>query len=321
MQSTLIDLIDFCPATCESSHETIEGLQSSPKRLPSKFFYDERGSRLFDRICDLDEYYVTRTEMGIMREHAGEIAAFVGPRAMIIEYGSGTCLKTRWLLHALEEPAAYAPVEIARDHLLKSVRSLAADFPDVEIIAVCADYTRPFFVPRPTHTPESRVVYFPGSTIGNFDKPEAIEFLRRMNEQVGAEGGILIGVDLKKPADVLLAAYNDSKGVTAEFNRNILVHLNRVIHSDFPVEEYGHEAIYNEEEGRIEMHLISGREHHVSIAEEQIFLKKGERIVTEHSYKYTPEEFAELADEAGLRVEKLWTDPRDYFSVQYLKGK
>lgn len=300
--------------------EVREGLSRQPKELPCKYFYDEQGSKLFEQICDLEVYYPTRTEISIMERCGAEMAEAIGPRALIVEYGSGSSLKTRLLLEALDRPAGCVLIDISLEHLHASVASLQAQFPGLEIVPVEADYTRPFEVPNPT-APDGearRVLYYPGSTIGNFDRPEAREFLRGMLEVAGPGGGLLIGVDLVKQREVLELAYDDPDGVTAAFNLNLLAHLNREIGSDFDLDRYRHIARWNEKDGRIEMHLESLGDQVVRLGEQRFEIADGEWICTEHSNKYRLEEFAGLAAQAGWRVEQVWTDERDYFSVQYL---
>jgi dimethylhistidine N-methyltransferase len=297
--------------------EILEGLGRPQKMLSPKFFYDERGSALFEAICELPEYYPTRTELAIMRGRAADMAARVGPLANVIEFGSGSSLKTRILLRHLERPAAYVPVDISRDHLMVSTRALAAEFPALEILPVAADFTRPFEVPQPRLAASHNLIYFPGSTIGNFSPGAARELLRIMHEEAGENGALLIGVDLKKDRDVLERAYNDSAGVTAEFNLNMLRRLNREHGADFDLSAFRHRAIYSEEHGRIEMHLISLRDQQVRVGSRRFAIARDEFIVTEHSHKYSLRQFGELAASAGFRTVDAWTDEKGWFSVQY----
>ncbi len=296
--------------------EVLAGLSSAPKTLPCKYFYDARGAELFDRICNLPEYYPTRTEEGILHEHAADIARRMGgERCALIEYGSGSSRKTRILLDAMPG-ITYIPIDISRHYLDRSAERLHRAYPDLSIHPIRADYTRDFPAPRaPGRQP---VVFFPGSTIGNFHPNDAIAFLRRMAGVSGQAGGILIGVDLQKDTAILEAAYNDADGVTAAFNLNILHHLNRELGADFDIDQFAHHAPYNAPLGRIEMHLVSARRQNVHIADEIIHFAADEHILTECSYKYTLESFSALALQAGLRVEQVWTDPRRWFSVQYL---
>ena len=298
--------------------EAVDGLKNEPKQLPCKYFYDEHGSRLFDLICELPEYYPTRTELSIMKASAREMAAAIGPNALIIEYGSGSSLKTRLLLDVLQAPAAYVPVDISRDHLLKAAATLADDYPQIEILPVCADFTAPFVLPETKRSAARRVVYFPGSTIGNFTSERAIELLRNVATLCGKGGALLIGVDLKKDPETLERAYDDSQGITAEFNRNVLVRMNRELDADFDVSEFEHRAVWVEEPGRVEMHLVSQVDQTVHLDDERIEFAAGEHICTEHSHKYTLEGFASLAAAAGLSVANVWLDTSKRFSVQLL---
>lgn len=313
-----LDLHDFHPAKSGMRADVLAGLRAQEKWLSSMYFYDERGSQLFDEICELPEYYPTRTELEIMDTHIGEMCELIGPHAMLIEYGSGSSLKTRTLLEHMDDPAAYVPVEISREHLMNSAEALARQFPSIEILPVCADFTAPFDLPKPAHPPLRNMVYFPGSTIGNFDPADALDLLKNMRHNAGEGGGVLIGVDLEKDVEILERAYNDKAGVTAQFNLNILARLNRELGADFDLHAFEHKAIWNPDEHRIEMHLISKKPQTVTVAGEKIEFREGESIHTESSYKFTLERFAKLAESAGLNVEKVWTDTRPLFSVQYL---
>ena len=314
-----VALHDYHPQQ-ESMRDTIlEGLRLEQKTLPAFYFYDERGSQLFDEITELPEYYLTRTEISIMRERGAEIGALVGERASIIELGSGSSLKTRLLIDSLRDLAAYVPVEIARDQLMMAARSIAADYPQVEVLPVCADFSEPFDLPHPRIPPERNLVYFPGSTIGNFHSDEAYDLLRAMRRIANTGGALLIGVDLVKDRATLERAYNDAQGVTAEFNLNMLVRLNRELDADFDLDAFRHRAVWNEAKSRIEMHLVSARAQVVHVAGEPIEFGAREYILSECSYKYTPQGFAALAAEAGFDVRRLWTDAASLFSVQYLE--
>ena len=298
--------------------EVLRGLASAAKAIPSKYFYDEAGSKLFDQICDLQEYYLTRTELAIMERHADEMADLAGPACLLVEYGSGSSTKSRLLLDRLEAPAAYVPVDISREHLCASSAALARAYPRLEVLPVCADFTRPLDLPVPGRRPRRRLVYFPGSTIGNFTPEEAIDLLRRTAQLGGAGSGMLLGVDLKKDPAVLHAAYNDWQGVTAAFNLNLLTRINRELGADFQTDQFWHHACYNAPEGRIEMHLISRGEQLVRIGHRAFPLAEGEAIRTEYSYKYSPADLRRLAAAGGYEVRRLWTDDRNYFSVAYL---
>jgi dimethylhistidine N-methyltransferase len=284
------------------------------------WFYDETGSSLFDSICELPEYYITRTELAIMREHAGEMAEAIGPRAALIEFGSGTSLKTRVLLDHLQDPAAYVPVDIAREHLLDAAGEIARDYPGLRITPVCADFTQPFDLPVSIAAARRRVVYFPGSTLGNFEEDAAKRLLSSMRHIIGARGAVLIGIDLKKDQRVLERAYDDAAGVTAEFNLNALRHVNREVGADFDLDAFDHLAVWVEDHSRIEMHLVSKRDQVVRVGDEKVKIARGEHLRTECCHKYTLEGFAALAASADLSVRKVWTDPERKFSVQLLEA-
>ena len=298
--------------------ELIDGLRQSEKTISPKYFYDERGSQLFDEITRLPEYYPTETELGIMSDNIGEIASLVGKQASLIEFGSGSSLKTRVLLEHLDDLAAYVPVDISEDHLLESSRQIREEFPDLDVLPVVADFTQPFQLPTPKVMPVRNIIYFPGSTIGNFTNDAAQELLQVMYEEAGAGGALLIGVDLQKDPAIIERAYNDSAGVTAEFNRNMLRHLNREFGADFDLDAFAHSAKYNEREGRIEIRLVSEQDQEFSVGRESFSIGKDEAILTEYSHKYTLEGFAAMGEAAGFRVERVWMDAGRLFSVQYL---
>jgi dimethylhistidine N-methyltransferase len=295
--------------------DALRGLSERPRWLPSKHFYDERGSQLFDAICEQPEYYVTRSELAIMREHAPEIARLLGPRCLLVEYGSGSGVKTRLLLDHLEEPAAYVPLDISREQLQHASARIAEAYPEVEVVPLCADFTAEYQLPPTTSRPRRRAVYFPGSTIGNFTPEEARGFLRHIAAVCAPQGLALIGVDLEKPVEVLEPAYNDAAEVTERFNLNLLARLNRELDADFRLDRFAHRAFYNPAEGRIEMHLESLEAQTVRIEGYRFDFAPGDRIRTEYSYKYTPERFAHLAESAGLCVERAWTDRDRMFSM------
>lgn len=303
-------------ATAELN-EILEGLSRPQKTISPKFFYDAHGSLLFDAICELPEYYLTRTELSVMETHIDEIAALVGPQASLIEFGSGSSLKTRMLLDKLDQLAAYVPVDISREHLLSAAESLAADYPAIEVLPVVADFTQPFQLPIPSVMPLRNIVYFPGSTIGNFSPENAHSLLQVMHVEAGMDGALLIGVDLQKDVAIIEQAYNDEAGITAEFNLNMLSRINREFGSDFNLDHFRHSAVYNAERGRVELKLISEREQVVRIADQSIHFGKGEALLTEHSHKYTLEQFRGMADRAGFVVRNVWTDPDQLFSIQY----
>jgi dimethylhistidine N-methyltransferase len=302
----------------DETDKLLSGLQKSPPRVSPKYFYDQRGSELFEAICEQPEYYPTRTELGIMRAHVAEMAELIGPAATVIEYGSGASVKTRLLLDELQRPAAYLPIDISGDFLLTVAARLAKRYPQLEILPVAGDFTRELELPEPLGESRRKVVYFPGSTIGNFSTDDALALLRRMHSQVGRGGALLIGVDLVKGRDILEPAYNDAAGVTADFNLNLLRHLNREFGTDFDLEAFEHEAVYDAERKRIEMRLVATSDQDVKLDGETIQVDEGEYIVTEHSHKFSRDAFAEMAVRAGFRVEKTWSDTQDLFSVQYL---
>ena len=297
--------------------EIIEGLRQDEKMISPKYFYDERGSQLFEEITALPEYYPTETELGILRDNVDEIARLVGPQASLIEFGSGSSLKTRVLLENLHDLAAYVPVDISEELLLESAALLREDFPDIDILPVAADFTRPFALPQPAIMPVKNIVYFPGSTIGNFTNEDALELLRVMHGEAGEGGALLIGVDLQKDPDIIERAYNDSAGVTAEFNLNVLRHLNREFGADFKLDAFSHSAEYNPEESRVELRLVSSEQQDVSVGDEAFSIEEDEAILTEYSHKYTLEGFARMAGHAGFDVDRVWTDAERLFSVQY----
>ncbi|HEU5102881.1 MAG TPA: L-histidine N(alpha)-methyltransferase [Roseiflexaceae bacterium] len=312
---------DLAPEQASIRDEVLDGLRRTPKELPPKLFYDERGSQLFDQICELHEYYPTRTEVAIMQAHAHEMAALIGPDSLLVEYGSGSSLKTRILLDHLVAPGGYVPIDISREHLLRSAERLAAAYPDIEILPVWADYTAGLTLPHPARRVARAVAYFPGSTIGNCHPHEAVQLLRQIAELVGPGGGLLIGVDLQKDRATLERAYNDRAGVTAAFNLNMLARINRELGVTFRLEQFRHRALYNEQFQRIEMHLVSQRRQVVDIDGLTIAFEAGESILTECSYKYSLESFGALARVGGFEITHVWTDPQRLFSVQYLVAR
>jgi dimethylhistidine N-methyltransferase len=305
------------PAASDLLGDIIAGLSSDPRALPCKYFYDERGAALFQKICELPEYYITRTEIDILDRYRAEIASQLGPNIELIGLGTGAGTKTRILVEALHKPAAYIPVDISEKQLRKSSALFRKIFPNLEILPVCADYLQAVTLPSPRHKAARNVVYFPGSTIGNFEPKEALEFLCRIANVSGRGGGLLIGVDLQKDQNVIEAAYNDKAGVTAEFNLNLLAHINRETGANFDLSRWQHRAIYNAEAGRIEMYLISATDQTVRIQDREFRFRAGEKILTEHSYKHSPEGFIALARQAGFDFVKLWTDDARLFGVFY----
>ncbi len=317
--SNLRQVVDFHPENSIRLEDIVRCLSAPQKILPSKLFYDEHGSRLFDAICELPEYYLTRIEQSIMETSTPEVCRRIGSRVLLVELGSGSSLKTRILLDNLENPAAYIPIDISAEHLVVSAGEIAARYPTLEVMPVCADYDQEFTLPRPKATPSKTVVYFPGSTIGNFHPPDVVSFLKRIKTICGPECDILIGVDLQKDAGILHRAYNDCDGVTAAFNLNILRHLNDVYNGSFELDYFEHQAFYNVKDSRIEMHLVSLRDQTVLLQDHPVRFEEGEKIWTESSYKYTLSSFEALAVQAGFQVTQTWMDYNRFFSVQYLE--
>lgn len=306
-------------ASNEMIQDVLSGLSSVQKTLPSKYFYDERGSQLFDDICELDEYYVTRTEAVLMTTCVSEIAEVIGPNALLVEYGSGSSIKTKLLLQNLRQPAGYVPIDISGEYLNQVGIGLRSEFPHIEVLPVAADFTKNFQIPATRSNVERKVVYFPGSTIGNFQRHDALNLLQDMSDVAGQAGGILIGVDLDKDRDVLHAAYNDAKGVTAEFNLNVLSRINRELGGNFDVSRFDHKAIFNEHESRIEMHLISNCDQSVEVQGSTFKFAVGESILTEYSHKYTIDSFSRMALTAGLTARNVWSDPNEMLAIFYLE--
>lgn len=302
----------------EAKSEIIEGLTAKQKRLSPKYFYDERGSKLFDAICNLPEYYPTRTELEIMDRHLVEIAGLVGPKAAVIEFGAGSNAKAKQLLRHLDRPVAYVPVEISGEYLAEQAADLQAELPELSIAPVVADFTKSFDLPRHPETPARNLVFFPGSTIGNFARPDASQLLEVMRDEAKPGGALLIGVDLVKDVDIVLAAYNDSQGVTGAFNLNVLRHLNETVGTNFDLAGFEHEAIYDPAHDRIEMRLVSLKPQSIALDGETIEFAEGEHIVTEHSHKYSIDRFRSLAGGAGWSCDSVWVDDRKLFSVHFL---
>lgn len=297
-------------------HEVLHGLSRERKTISSKYFYDARGCTLFNEICELPEYYPTRAELGIMQDRVAEMAAAIGPGAVVVEYGSGSSTKTRLLLDALESPRAYVPLDIASDHLQETAAELEGQYPHLDVLPVQADFTRE--VNLPGEIPAGRrAVYFPGSTIGNL-RPHAATELLRQTSRIAPDGGMLLGIDLVKDVKVLEAAYNDARGVTAAFNLNLLERFNRELDATFDLDQFRHHAFFNREHLRIEMHLVSLRDQDVEVAGEVISLRTDETIRTELSHKYDLDLFGEMAVQADLEVAATWTDAKKWFAVVWL---
>jgi dimethylhistidine N-methyltransferase len=299
--------------------DVLRGLRSPIRELPCKYFYDDVGSELFEQITMLEEYYLTRTERRIMEDHVETMAQHLGSRCLLIEYGSGSSTKTRLLLDQLRDPAAYVPIDVSGDHLQRIAWKLAQDYPHIEVMPLCADFSTALDIPMPRKSPARRVVYFPGSTIGNLTPDNAVALLRQTAQLCGAPGGLLLGADLQKDSAVIEAAYNDRLGITAAFNRNLLVRINRELQGTLVVDQFAHHAFYNADAGRIEMHLVSSCDQRAHIGDMECHFAAGESIRTEYSHKYTLPGLRELAHTAGFEVEQVWTDPAQYFAVCYLR--
>lgn len=304
-------------ATGPMAAEILEGLRATPKRISPKYFYDETGSRLFDKITEQPEYYPTRTEIGILRDNAPAIAALLKPGCAIVEFGSGCSGKIRILLEAmLSPPAIYVPLDICASIMEADAASLRRDFPGVDVCCVAADFSRPFALPETALKAPARVGFFPGSTIGNFEPHQAAAFFREVGRALGPDSTLIVGVDLIKPTEILRAAYNDAAGVTAKFNLNLLTRINRELGANFHPKQFEHHAFYNRERNRIEMHLASLRRQKIKVCGETIEFRAGESIHTENSYKYSVESFGALARGNGWSSLSVWKDAENLFSVQ-----
>ena len=310
-------LFDRAPPVPDATAEVVRGLRGRRKSIPPKYFYDAAGSKLFDAITQLPEYYLTRTEIGILRDRQAAIANHAAANGCVVEYGSGSSAKARILLDACR-PLAYVPVDISKDHLARSARAVFQDYPNLAVYPICADYTRPFDLPPPAAS-LPRLGFFPGSSIGNFEPPAADEFLASLAAGLGIGGCLVVGVDAKKEHGVLTRAYNDAAGVTSRFNRNMLAHVNAATGADFDPDGFEHRAVYNAGAGRIEMYLDAKRDQLVRIDGEEVAFARGEALHTENSYKYAPDEFVAKTECAGFRCLNLWQDERGYFMVLFLQ--
>ncbi len=317
--NAVLKLTDLQPTPDDILGDVLAGLSRTPKQLPSKYFYDRRGSELFEEITRQPEYYLTRIELALLAASAAEISDAVGPHAHVVEYGSGSGRKTRLLLDALDDPVAYTPIEISRSALLASVERLDREFDDVEVLAVCADFTQPVPLPQPSRRADHALVFFPGSTLGNFTDAEAVRLLRAMHETMGDRGGALLGIDLQKSPEIIEPAYNDANGVTARFTLNLLARLNRDIGSDFDLDGFEHRADYVEDVGRIETFLVSRREQTVMVDGRPFHFAASEAMQVEYSQKYTDAMLAALAGQVGLKVVRAWNDPKDWFGLRLLQ--
>lgn len=317
MSTPTATMLDLQPDLAQMRTEVLAGLRRPDKHLPPKYFYDAHGATLFERICEQPEYYPTRTEIAILETALPDIARALGPGCRVVEPGSGSGIKTEMLLAALDAPRAYLPIDIAREQLEEYAQRLREAHPDLAVLPICADFTADWSLPAGAGTP---VLWFPGSTIGNFSRPAAEAFLRRLRQQSGADAELLIGVDLRKDSAVLEAAYNDAAGVTAEFNLNLLARLNRELGANFVLEHYRHQAIWDEACGAIRMLLISAREQTVQLAGESVHFEAGESICSEYSHKYAPEEFLALAQRAGWQALSRHFDPRAWFGIFHCRA-
>jgi dimethylhistidine N-methyltransferase len=310
---------DQHPQSADFRADIIQGLSAAQPYISPKYFYDEAGSRLFEAICSTEAYYPTRTEVNIIRDNIADIVDVLGKDCLLIEPGSGDSYKVRLLLDALR-PVAYLPIDISKRYLQDEAKKLAAEFTWLNVHAICADFTGKLELPYHVEA-TNRVAFFPGSTIGNFIPAQAVKVLEEIKNMVGEGGGLLIGVDLQKDTSILNAAYNDKEGYTAAFNKNLLRRINRELAADFSLEQFQHHAFFNEEEHRIEMHLVSLRDQSVNIGENVFHFSKGQSILTEYSHKYTVERFQKLAEKAGFHRVKTWVDERQLFSLHYLTIK
>lgn len=314
--TTSIQFHDYHPVLNDIRDDILKGLRLEQKQIAPKYFYDQSGSKLFDQICRLPEYYLTRTEIGLLKKHGNQIAEHIGSDTVLLEFGSGSSTKIRLLLDAIR-PSTYVPLDISKKHLLNSVQLLAKDYPWLEIHALCADYAGNWDLP--VLLKGRRIAFFPGSSIGNLENGDAVKLLQQISKLVGDDGGLLIGVDLVKDMETLEAAYNDPQGITAAFNKNLLLRLNRELEANFQVAFFQHKALYNKDLDRIEMHLQSKRDQIVRISGQSFTFHESETIHTENSYKYTLSGFQQMALEAGFHSSKVWTDPDQLFSIHYLQ--
>ncbi|HED34350.1 MAG TPA: L-histidine N(alpha)-methyltransferase [Gammaproteobacteria bacterium] len=308
---------DQLPQIADFREDIIQGLSATEPYIQPKYFYDETGSKLFEQICTSQEYYPTRTEVSIIRDNIDDLVENLGRECLLIEPGSGDSYKVRLLLDALR-PVAYLPIDISRRYLQDEAQKLAAEFTWLNVHAVCADFTGKLELPYHVEA-TNKVAFFPGSTIGNFMPEQAVKVLQEINDMVGPDGGLLIGVDLHKDSAILNAAYNDKAGFTAQFNLNLLCRINRELGANFNLQQFKHQAFFNEEKSRIEMHLLSLQDQQVNIDEHVFSFRKEQSILTEYSHKYTIEHFQQLAEQAGFSRVKTWTDDDQLFSVHYLK--
>lgn len=319
-----LNLLDLKPTLINFRAQVLHGLSLPRKEFPPQFFFhDKQGSDIFNQICQLKEYYITRTETNILQKNSQEIASIIDKECLLIEYGSGSIEKVHPLIDAFDSPTAYVPIDIAKEHLYTYAEFTSSKYPELDIIAIAADYTQELKLPNDKlpddKSVRNKVILFAGSTIGNLERPEAIALLKKSAKLLKGQGGMLIGVDLKKDPTILHTAYNDSQGLTAKFNLNILNNINRELDADFNLDNFYHYAPYNPTIGRIELHLISKKSQVVTVSGEKFTFKEGESIHSENSHKYSTEDFRELAQEAGFKLKKTWIDDKNLFSVNYLQ--
>ena len=317
LQPANVVFSDLHPRVGNRRQEIVSGLNKEQKSIDPKYFYDTRGSELFEQITDLPEYYPTRTERQILKRDAKAMAEFCGQNCVLIEPGSGSSEKVRLLLGSLK-PAAYVPMDISADFLKRSAIQLADEYPWLKIHAVCTDFSNQEKDPEGLPVGK-RVIFYPGSTLGNMQPADAIDFLRNLGHWLNHDGGVLIGIDMHKQTRILEAAYNDKQGITALFNLNILSNINNIVGTNFDTDHFNHHSFYNEEKYRIEMHLVSKVDQVVELGDTNLEFVQGETIHTENSYKYTPESFQEIVKRAGFAIRSSWTDEQQLFSVHYLE--
>ncbi|SMF20373.1 L-histidine N(alpha)-methyltransferase [Pseudobacteriovorax antillogorgiicola] len=316
-----IELFDLEPKTSDFLADVVQGLQASPKTIPPKYFYDERGSALFDQICELDEYYPTRTETAILDQFSDDINDALPEQCLLLEYGSGSSIKIHKILESSAKIKTYIPLDISKEHLLNAAEAIAASYPKLTVKAVCADYTEDKIKTLDPGVNDERVIFFPGSTIGNLNKGDARNLLDTAREFLRVGGLFILGIDLIKDRRTLLQAYNDQDGVTAEFNLNMLSRINRELKGDFELDQFRHEAIFNEDLGRIEMHLFSKVNQTVRIMDQSFHFRENESIHTENSQKFRVHDFLEFAGHSGFKERKIFTDEKETFAVLMLEAK
>ena len=303
----------------EEQAAILQGLKAEQKFINPKYFYNHHGSKLFEQITELDEYYPTRTERKILQSRANDIAQLIEPNSLIVEPGAGSCKKIEYLLEALH-PSVYVPQDVSAEFLKQSAQRLSNEYSWLDVVPVASDFSDPIEIPERLQSLR-KYAFYPGSTIGNFEPEDALNFLKQMRQLVGDNGGMIIGVDLHKDNEILHAAYNDKKGITAQFNLNTLSHINDILDADFNIKEFEHVALYNSKKQRIEMYLKSLKSSAYDVLGETVTFEKGELVHTEHSYKYTIEGIASLAQNSGFLLKHSWTDKKDLFSVNYLQAQ